>query len=218
MPTNTSTKPKKVKTGKKVKKVKKEKKSESVVIENNEPAPAPPVEETPVSTEETTTKKRTRRVVNKESILNDIDSLITSMNADIDTLRNSDPKNKKMIGVKSLRSYAKRLNQLRNDANRSIRERKTPVRSDNQTSGFMKPVPISKELAQFTGWNPKDEASRVQVTKFLCDYIKTHQLQADGDRRQINPDKKLKKLLTDDPKGDPLTYYSLQRRIQHHFR
>ena len=207
---------------KKEKKEKKVKKTETKVVEKpvSEPEPVPEVVESVpevVESVDETPKRRKRRVANKESILNDLDALILSINQDIDSSKLSMPKSNKTVSMRTLKSYVKRLTQVRNDANKTIKERKKPTNPGNQTSGFMKEVPISKELAKFTGWDPKSPASRVQVTKFLCDYIKNHDLQQEGDRRRIEPDSQLSLILGKDTTGEPLTYYSMQRRIQHHF-
>ena len=84
----------------------------------------------------------------------------------------------------------------------------------------MKPVGISGEMCKFTGWGTDELKSRVDVTKYICNYIREKDLQNPEDRRQIIPDKKLSGLLGVDKaslKEEPLTYYSLQRRIQPHF-
>ena len=81
----------------------------------------------------------------------------------------------------------------------------------------MKPVEISSEMRKFTGWD-NEPKSRVQVTKYICDYIKKNDLQNPADRRQIRPNSQLKKLLRlKGAQENPLTYYSLQKHIQHHF-
>lgn len=54
----------------------------------------------------------------------------------------------------------------------------------------------SKELAAIIGPNP---LSRGDATKALWDYIKTHKLQNEANKRQILPDAKLKKILGDEP-------------------
>ena len=83
----------------------------------------------------------------------------------------------------------------------------------------MKPVQLSKEMAQFTGWDPTELKSRLDVTKYICEYIKEKQLQNPEDRRIIKPDNKLQNLLklTGNSDEPPLTYYTLQKNIQHHF-
>jgi chromatin remodeling complex protein RSC6 len=85
-------------------------------------------------------------------------------------------------------------------------------------SGFPKPVNISSEMAKFTGWNPEEPHSRVEVTKYICDYIKENNLQNPADRREIQPDSKLQKLLGLKNKEDEgLKYYSLQTHLKKHF-
>jgi len=65
----------------------------------------------------------------------------------------------------------------------------------NQNSGLLKPVAISKEIAEFAGWNPDELHSRVDVTKIICDYIKTNGLQKNSNKKNILPDEILKTLL-----------------------
>ncbi len=99
-------------------------------------------------------------------------------------------------------------------------KRRNPNRAKNTSSGFMKPVGISGEMCKFTGWDASELKSRVDVTKYICGYIRDNDLQNPADRRQIVPDKKLTALLKLDKKSlkeEPLTYYSLQKKIQPHF-
>jgi chromatin remodeling complex protein RSC6 len=74
-------------------------------------------------------------------------------------------------------------------------------------------------MAKFTGWNPTDLVSRVDVTKFICNYIKEKDLQNPADRRQIVPDPSLGKLLNYDSKTaeNPLTYFRMQSLMKDHF-
>ena len=120
-----------------------------------------------------------------------------------------------------MRSVAKRVKGLRNDAARVMRTRKQTTRPKNTSSGFMKPVQISAEMAKFTGWEPDVPRSRVDVTKYLCQYVRDNDLQNPSDRRIIRPDTQLKDLLKlkeNYNEKNPLTYYSLQKSIQHHFQ
>jgi upstream activation factor subunit UAF30 len=162
--------------------------------------------------------KRQRRVVTKESVLDDFDQLLKEVEAEIEALRNPDAKKTKSKGVKFIRMVGKRVKGIRNDAGRVMRTRKASTRPKNTSSGFMKPVQISQEMAKFTGWEPDVPRSRVDVTKYLCQYIREKDLQNPADRRIIRPDSELKSLLKlQDESKDPLTYYSLQKSIQHHF-
>ena len=160
--------------------------------------------------------KKTKRVVDKESILTDFDSLLGSIESQMNTLRES--KAKSPIAIKDLRGLQKQVKQLKTDVNRQIRNKKKSSTNRNINSGFMKPVTVSKDMCKFTGWKEGELHSRVDVTKFICNYVKEKDLQNPKDRRQIIADNKLKSLLklSSDEK-EPLTYYSLQRHIQQHF-
>lgn len=45
-------------------------------------------------------------------------------------------------------------------------------RNHNYNSGLQKPLKISKEMADFAGWNYDELHSRVDVTKVVCEYVK----------------------------------------------
>jgi hypothetical protein len=97
---------------------------------------------------------------------------------------------------------------------REAKEHKTT----NNASGIQQVVTLPPEYyelfpAYFTSGI---KYSRVNVTQFLCSYIKEHKLQNDGDKRRINvaSDPKLMKLLnlTQDD-ADKMTYPRLQKYI-----
>lgn len=190
------------------------------------PAPTETVEETPAdavdAVDAVDAGKRQRRVVTKESVLEDFETLLSELEQEIESLRDTntkDTKTRKTKGVKFLKSVTKNIKTLRNDASRVMRTRKQSTRPKNTSSGFMKPVQISPEMAKFTGWEPDVPRSRVDVTKYLCKYIRDNDLQNPEDRRIIRPDSQLKTLLNiQDGSKDPLMYYSLQKYIQHHFK
>lgn len=166
----------------------------------------------PEVVEETPTTKQ-RKVVDRDSVLEDFDTLIASVEAEIESLR----QNSKGTGnVKFLRTLNKNIKMLRTHTSRVMKKKKTE-RKNTTTSGFLKPVTISPEMAKFTGWDAKDPRSRVEVTKYICDYIKEHDLQNPSDRREIRPDAKLQKLLGVSNDGTALKYYSLQTHLKRHF-
>lgn len=61
-----------------------------------------------------------------------------------------------------------------------------------QNSSFMKPVYPSAALAEIVGKGPMP---RTEITKKLWVYIKKHKLQDKENKRMINPDAKLGKVL-----------------------
>jgi chromatin remodeling complex protein RSC6 len=155
----------------------------------------------------------------KETIMKMFDDLLASIESEILTLRESENKIK---GVKFLRQLSKNVKILKNASSRIIKNKRGTVvekKIVNTNSGFLKPVRISKEMAKFTGWNADELKSRVDVTKYLCNYIKEKNLQNPKDRRQIIADTKLAKLLDYDNKKDtqPLTYFLIQSHLKKHF-
>ena len=83
-------------------------------------------------------------------------------------------------------------------------------------SGFVKPAPISDELAGFLGIPTGSEMARTEVTREINTYIRSHKLQDPNNGRIINADSKLRKLLNL-KKEDELTYFNLQRYMSPHF-
>lgn len=172
----------------------------------------------------TTVKKEKKSVeekktpVEKPSILDVVnkqfDDILSAISAEIESVKTD----KKNVGVKYLKSLNKQVVTLRKSITKLSKQKKKIVRKSNNASGFLKPVTISKEIAEFTGWSVKDKHSRVEVTKYICNYIKENDLQDPSDRRKIIPDEKLQNLLHYNPKKDePLRYYSIQTYLKTHF-
>lgn len=169
-----------------------------------------------VKEEEAAAEPKQRRSVNRDEVEKSFDGLLASLDEEIENLRKNDDKNKSK-GVRFLRSVAKTVRQLRSDslrlATKKVR-RQSSTKSGAGNSGFMKPVKISKDMQKFTGLKEDQLVSRVDVTKSICQYVKTNNLQNEADRRQFTPDAALAKLLGT---TTPLTYYALQQHIQPHF-
>ena len=87
---------------------------------------------------------------------------------------------------------------------------------NRQPSGFVKPTPISDELAKFLGKSAGTEMARTEVSKEINEYIRTHKLQNPSNGRFILADAKLTALLKL-KKDDELSYFNLQRYMKHHF-
>lgn len=78
------------------------------------------------------------------------------------------------------------------------------------------PKLISNELADFLGIKHGTLISRVDITKEIFSYIRTHNLQEKQFSRIINPDKKLKQLLNISD-SEQLSYFNLQKYLTPHF-
>lgn len=173
------------------------------------PVAAPSVVE-PVAEEQT----KRKRVVNKTSVSDDFAAVIKRVSDEIERLSTSE----KSRGIKFLKSLNKSLKVLHNDSMKVMKVKKSASKK-NVTSGFLKPINISSEMASFTGWDPKQLYSRVSVTQHICEYIKKNNLFNPEDKRQIKCDAKLKSLLRYDPatSAEPLTYFRLQQYLKPHF-
>ena len=113
------------------------------------------------------------------------------------------------------RSLEKKMNREIKAAAKANQKRKRKL-GNRQPSGFVKPTPISSELASFLSKPAGTEMARTEVTREINSYIREHNLQDKTNGRKINPDQKLTKLLRI-PKGDELTYFNLQRYMSPHF-
>ena len=151
-----------------------------------------------------------------ESVQTEFTELVTVLEQQIAQLRDSADKTG---SLKFLRGVLRRAKSLQTNSARVMRRKQSVKRVNNTNSGFLKPVKISADIAKFTGLNPSELHSRVDVTKFLCGYIKDHNLQNPEDKRQIVADPALSKLLGYDAKkaGVPLTYYRIQSLLKPHF-
>jgi chromatin remodeling complex protein RSC6 len=165
-----------------------------------------------------TTSKKPKELANRETITAGFDELINMIDSEIKELRDGQIRKS---DVKFLRSLNKHIKSLKVQCERAIKKKSTTPHQNNHNSGFQKPVRISNELAKFTGWPADELRSRVDVTKYICDYIAANKLQNPEDKRQILPDAKLQKLLGFNPdKADkPLCYYGIQTYLknQNHF-
>ena len=103
--------------------------------------------------------------------------------------------------------------EMRNSSKKSKKQLNKPKR---EPSGFAKPTEISHDLCDFLGKAYGTEMARTEVTKYLTQYIKQHNLQEPADKRKIKPDNKLSKLLGC-KNGDEVTYFNLQKWMKPHF-
>lgn len=201
MPPTKNTKKSAPKNKKVVKSVPKEPKTEPA------PAPAPvqetvpPVQDAPVSTEES--------VVNDNPYLEEFSAVVTELDSAMTTIRNLKTRLQKL--EKQVHRDTKALNKRANGK----RARK-PRDPNAPKSGFAKPGPVSDEMRKFLSLNKDELISRTDVTKRIHGYCKAKDLQNPADKRQIKPDASLRKLLNM-KKDDDLTFFNLQKYMKVHF-
>lgn len=159
----------------------------------------------------------TRRVVSRDTVMEDFDSLATSIDSELVRVRESGDK---MVSVKFVRNLARQIRNLKNHSQKIMKKRRVPVTSGDKphNSVFQLPVRISADLAQFFDWDPEVPKSRVEVTRALCNYIKENNLQNPNDRRLIVADARLAELLHYNPEtNDSLNYSRLQTYMKRLF-
>ena len=116
------------------------------------------------------------------------------------------------------RRVSKESKLLQKKANGKVKRKHDPNRAP---SGFSKPGPVSKELltflqAQKTTMTGDNLIARTDVTKAISDYCRNNGLQDQKDKRKLNADKTLVKLLRL-KKGEELTFFNLQKFMKVHF-
>ena len=117
--------------------------------------------------------------------------------------------------IEKLNDMKKALSIVIDDVKKFQKTFKKP-RNVNVKSGFSKQVPISSDLAKFMNVPETDNVSRVDVTKFVTQYIKTCDLQVPTNKQHFKIDNKLSKLLRLD-KDSELHYFKLQSHLKHHY-
>lgn len=160
-------------------------------------------------------QKRVRKNVSTDDICSDLDSYVLMIDEEISKLKKAS-----QPGVKFLKGLNKSLKNFKVGFNRFMKKKPKTTRLVNTNAGFSKPVKVSEQMASFIGLPSATElVSRVFVTKFLCQYIKSNDLQNPTDKRQILADQKLSTLLNYHPSSEtePLTYYRMQTYMRPHF-
>ena len=111
----------------------------------------------------------------------------------------------------------KRVQRDRKVMEKKMRGRAKRVVDPNKPpSGFAKPGPVSEELRKFLGLDKGELVARTVVTSKINEYAKEHKLQLEADKRKINPDATLKKLLRLGV-NDELTFFNLQKYMKIHY-
>ena len=104
----------------------------------------------------------------------------------------------------------------RKDPSEITEEEKKAWEARRANNAFLKPRPLSDELCSFMGLAPKSQKNQTEVTKFISNYVKTHNCFDPTFKRRIIPDQKLGKLLRVKD-GQEVTYLNLQSFLKVHF-
>lgn len=180
----------------------KSKKSTKKVVEKAPPVESEPVVETPVVDKAVTVNDDSDNYVEEFSSLSlklkNASALIKELTAELSKLEKRVARDRKVM-LKKMKGRSKRV-----------------VDPNKPPSGFAKPGPVSDELRKFLGLGSDELIARTEVTKKITEYCKEHSLQKEEDKRTINVDTALRKLLRL-KKGDELTFFNLQKYMKIHY-
>jgi chromatin remodeling complex protein RSC6 len=117
----------------------------------------------------------------------------------------------------ALKQRQKALKKMIAKMDQKMTKKENKPKAVRKPCGFARPMSISDELCMFMKVASGTMVSRTDVTKALIKYIKEHQLQDPINKRRINPDSVLTKLLGDESKDQEITYFTMQKYINKHF-
>lgn len=155
------------------------------------------------------------RAVTKESVEASFDSILSNIATEIANLRPEVGK-KGATGIRFLGQLSKDITKLKTQALKIAKGKKKAAPS-NPNSGFKKKVAVSDSFSKFAGWEKDELHSRIDATKFICDYIKENNLQNPKDKRRIIPDKKLRDILSCGKDVTDFRYCDIQTFMKGHY-
>jgi chromatin remodeling complex protein RSC6 len=95
-------------------------------------------------------------------------------------------------------------------------EQRTAWEARRANNAFLVERPLSPELCSFMGIASGSKRSQTQVTKYVSEYVKSHNCFDPSFKRRIIPNAALAKLLRVDDKTE-VTYLNLQKYLKVHF-
>lgn len=119
----------------------------------------------------------------------------------------------------NLKILYKEVVKERKEMSKKITKNKKKPKKKNTSSGLNCPVNISKDLADFLGFEDKDKKiSRTDVTTYIIKYIKNNNCQDPDNKKHIILDEKLEKIIKPYMKeGDIVEFFNLQTYLKYHF-
>ena len=175
-----------------------------------------------VESTKSTSGRKEKNVKKPKRLIGDIDKILNILIANVDTLISMDEtvtQTKLNRCKKHIQKNVLSIKECNDGLNRYMQSKP----SKQSGSGFMKKVPITKELRDFGikhgGWSENDcsKMSRVDATKAICSHIQKHNLFDEQDKRQIKVSSEIKQLLQIGSGIEFTTYPDIQKRIQMHF-
>ena len=125
------------------------------------------------------------------------------------------------IILKELQEHIVSLEQKMAKLEKAVRKIKKDMIPESERkvrapSGFAKPTYLSPTLCEFLEIPENEELPRTEVTKRVLNYVKEKDLQNKTERRVINMDDKLHKLLQP-LQDEQVTYFTIQKLLKVHY-
>jgi hypothetical protein len=175
-----------------------------VTVPTSAPAPAPAVDAAPAETR------------SADAILSALQETLKALGSEV-TTRVRAAVHEAVEATKALKREARdSKKRRRKDPSEMTPEEKKAWEARRANNAFLKLRPISDELSSFMGLPAKSQRSQTDVTKFVSNYVKTHNCFDPNFKRRIIPDAKLAKLLRVKD-GQEVTYLNLQSFLKVHF-
>ena len=127
--------------------------------------------------------------------------------------------------VRGAQEAAKQAKREQRNSKRKVRKNPEEMTAEERkayearraNNAFLVQRPLTDELAAFMGLKAGEKRSQTEVTKFISNYVKTHNCFDPKFKRRIVPNAALAKLLRVGDK-DEVTYLNLQRYLKVHFK
>ena len=189
------------------------------------PAPATPAKkEKKAKTEVTVPTVAAPAPVATAAPVQSSDALLASLTEQLKALA-ADFSTKVREAVKATQEAAKQAKREQRDSKKKKRkdpkdmtpEERKAWEARRANNAFLKPKPLSDELCAFMGLKAGSERSQTDVTKFISEYVKSHNCYDPSFKRRIIPNPALAKLLRVDDKTE-VTYLNLQSFLKVHLK
>ena len=112
------------------------------------------------------------------------------------------------------KTVKKQMKQRRREIEKNRKQEKKLKKKKTSTC-ITVPTDVSEKLSCFMGLKEGQKVARMEVTKYIMDYIKANNLQCPTNNQYIVPDGKLNTLFQDN--NGSLTYFNMQKHINKHF-
>lgn len=164
-------------------------------------------EDVTVDEDETKPKKSGRTKIQKPPVQDQLDELYKTMKECSKTLTQC---------ASAIKSLSGQVERERKQAISDTKKGKNPKGPGN-VSSFENAVLLSDEMCEFLGLEKGSRKARNDVKAEVRSYIRDKELQNPDNKRQIIPDKKLKKILHNLPDDVTLDYWNMETYLKPNF-